>query len=203
VWGVFDHPTEKKTQCMLLDCWEEWLGFDELVKRVKQERLIKYGDSREPLMRPQVIPKALRAGHTGKSVDVILIEEKGSGISLIQQLAKEHVDCVPYNPGAMDKLSRLHAVSPMYAHKRVWAVESDRENGAFKSWADPLISQVCSYKGEGSVEHDDLLDTTTQALRLIMDTHMDAFTVVKDVEEERRRAARAAEERRSRRNPYG
>ena len=203
VWGVFDSPTDKNTQCILLDCWEEWLGFDELVARVKSEKLIRYGDANEPMLRPRVLPKEQRASHTGKAVDMILIEDKGSGISLRQQLAKEGVVATPYNPGAMDKLSRLHAVSPMWAHKRVWAIESDRGNNTFKSWADPLVSQVCSYKGEGSIRHDDLLDSTTQALRLVMDNYMDAFTVKRDLEEERRQAAKAAQERRSRKNPYG
>jgi hypothetical protein len=35
------------------------------------------------------------------------------------------------------------------------------------SWAEPLVEQVCSYSGEGSVVHDDLLDTATQAWRFI------------------------------------
>lgn len=203
VWGVFTHPKERTKHAMLLDSWEEWLGFDELVTRVKQEKAIRYGDSDEPLIRAKILPRGQQAGPQGKAVDVLLIEDKGSGISLRQQLAKEGVIAQPYNPGNMDKLSRLHVVSPMWAHGRVWAVESDRYPGQFKAWADPLISQVCSYTGQGSIAHDDLLDTSTQALKLIMDAHIGSLTIKRDVDEEKRKAAREAQDaRRARVNPY-
>lgn len=202
VWGVFTHPDEGTKCAMLLDCWEEWLGFTDLVKTVKRERKIRYGEADEPIIRSRLIPSGERAGPTGKAIDIILIEDIGSGKSLRQQLAREEVLTSAYNPGKMDKLSRLHAVSPMYAHGRVFCIESDAKNEQPKSWADPLITQVCSYTGEGSLEHDDLLDTSTQALKLIMDKFLDALTVKRDVEEERRQAARAEAIRRERRNPY-
>lgn len=207
VWGVFDHkkkaghPPEKNI--ILLDCWEDYLGLPDLITRVKKEMKIRYGDADEPILRPKVIPAHDRAGPTGKAVDMIVIEDKGSGISLRQALAKENVFAQPYNPGNMDKLSRLHAVSPVFAHHRVWAIESDKMNGQFKMWAEPLISQVCSYVGAGSTEHDDLLDTTTQALKLIMDGFIEALTVKKDPEDEKRKAAKAAADSKARKNPYG
>lgn len=37
------------------------------------------------------------------------------------------------------------------------------------TWAEPLLEQLCGYSGEGTVLHDDLLDTTTQAWRIIED----------------------------------
>lgn len=199
VWGVFEHA---KMRCvLLLDAWEEWLGFDDLVRTVKRERDIKYGDANEPLMRPK-LPSKQRPGPTGRGVDVILIEDIGSGKSLRQQLARENVLTVPGNPEGMDKLSRLHMVSPLFAHGRVWMIESDARNGQPKTWAEPLVSQVCSYTGVGSLEHDDLLDTTTQALKLVMQRYMDPLTVKRDPEEERRAAAAAAQARKNRRNPY-
>jgi hypothetical protein len=87
-------------------------------------------------------------------------------------------------------------------------VESDQIKGSPKMWADPLITQVCSYLGEGSIEHDDLLDTTTQALRLFMNKHIGSLTKKIDPIEERRKRAQEDEERVKRRkrgstNPYG
>ena len=35
------------------------------------------------------------------------------------------------------------------------------------SWAEPLVEQVCSYSGEGSVVHDDLYDSATQGINVI------------------------------------
>ncbi len=156
-------------------------------------------------MRQLVKPKATRAKHQGRRPDIILIEEKASGISIRQQLAEENILTHGYNPGNEDKLTRLHYVSPMFAAGRVWAVESDINPGNFKTWADPLISQVCSYVGPGSVERDDLLDTATQGLRLIMDKYFGPFTVVDSVESRERARAREIAERRlaKKENPYG
>lgn len=197
VWGLFEH--EKKLNAMLLDCWEDRLGFPALMRRVKKERLLTYGDNNEPRLRIVGRP----VSHQGRKPDLILIEEKGSGISLRQALAVENILTQEYNPGRMDKLSRLHAVSPLFAHGRVWAVESDIKSGQPKSWANPLISQVCSFVGEGSIEHDDLLDTTTQALKLLMDKFFGPLEFKPDVEDIMRQQAIARIQRLKQRNPYG
>jgi len=200
IWGLFEH--EKKDNVMLLDCWEDRLGFPQLVARVKKEMKYTYGDADEPLIRPlygtRESPK-----HTGRAVDLILIEEKGSGISLRQSLASENIFTESYNPGKLDKLSRLHIVSPMFAAGRVWAVESESQSEQPRNWADPLVTQVCSFVGEGSIEYDDLLDTATQALRLFMDKFKMVFTVKVDPEELKRRIL--AEKLKAKKvvNPYG
>lgn len=201
VWGLFEH--NRVDNVMLLDAWEEHLGFPGLISRVRTERNYTYGDADEPVLRPVVIPKHLRASHQGRKPDILLIEEKGSGISLRQMLAVENILTESYNPGAMDKLSRLHAVSPCFAARRVWALESERKGreGTPKSWADPVITQFCSYVGEGSLEHDDLLDTGTQALRLMMDRFAFRFTAkVNPQDQVKRHLERLRSERR--RNPY-
>jgi len=206
VWGVFSIKRKGHIEkhVMMLDCWEDYLGLPALIKRVKRERKFTYGDADEPLVRAAIQARGQVAGHQGRKVDLILIEEKSSGISLRQSLAAENILTDGYNPGNEDKLTRLHIVSPMFAHGRIWAVESDKNSGTFRTWADPLISQVCSYIGPGSTEHDDLLDTTTQALRLLMEKFFGAFTVKRNITQERRERARDEERRRKRRrNPYG
>jgi len=207
VWGMFEYKERgRKTgekHVMLLDCWDEWLGFTDLIKRIKKERKLTYGDADEPLLRPRGVRVKDRPRHQGKSIDIILIEEKASGISARQQLAKENVLTHGYNPGRADKLTRLHIVSPMWAHKRVWAVESDVKPGQFRSWADDLITQVCSYIGEGSIEYDDLLDTTTQALRVFMDKHIGPLTVKIDPVEIKRHQARLNAKKLKRRRSGG
>ena len=208
-WGVFMIPRQGKPplpHVMLLDAWEDWLGFPNLVRRIKKEQTYTYGDTDEPLLRPQIVSKMQRARHQGRKPDIILIEEKASGISLRQQLAEENVLTHGYNPGNEDKLTRLHYVSPMFAASRVWAVESDINPGEFKTWADPLIAQVCSYVGPGSVERDDLLDTATQALRLLMDKFFGPFTIVDNIEAREQARAREIAERRVKKKdggPYG
>lgn len=199
VWGVFEW--NKQDHVLLLDCWEDRLGFPQLLTRVKKEKEMTYGDANEPLLQPH-IRGPQRPNHQGRRPDLILIEDKGSGISLRQSLATENVFTESYNPGRLDKLSRLHVVSPMFAHKRVWAVESEVHTGKFRNWADPLVTQVCTYVGEGSLEHDDLLDTATQALRLVMDKFRLVFTVKVDFEDEKRKAALELLKKRREVNPY-
>lgn len=197
VWGMFEY--ERKEHIMLLDCWEDHLGFPDLVKKVKRERSFTYGDADEPLIK--VVVGSQRPAHQGRRPDLVLIEDKGSGVSLRQSLAVENIFAEPYNPGRMDKLSRLHAVSPLFPNKRIWAVESKNNRGQPVSWADPLITQVCTYVGEGSLEHDDLLDTTTQALKFLMDKFRMTFTNRVDPDAKTKEALERLK-RQKKSNPY-
>ena len=166
VFGVFHH--EKRTNVMLLDCWEDHLGLPELVRRVRKELNTRYGeDADQALIKPLFGDS--KPVTSGRKADILLIEDKGSGISLRQTLEASGIEAYAYNPGRADKLSRLHIVSPVFAQKRVWVPESRKNPGKPMTWADPLISQLCSFAGEGSIKHDDYVDVTTQALRVCMD----------------------------------
>lgn len=198
-WGVFEW--ERKLHVMLLDAWEEHLGFPGLVRRVKIEKDLTYGDYDEPVLKP-FVSGSQKPRHQGRKPDVIVIEEKGSGISLRQSLAMENIITEAYNPGQADKLSRLHSISPMFPSKRVWVPESRAHPGVPATWADPLITQVCTFVGEGSLEHDDLLDTTTQAIKLVMDKYRLTFTTRPNADEKTKEALDRLKQRK-RENPYG
>jgi phage terminase large subunit-like protein len=211
VWGLFERTVRKpngrkkiENHILLIDAWEDMLSFPQLIKRVKKERRKRYGAGAQELkLRPKIIPVGQRPTPSGKKIDTILIEEKGSGISLRQSLAVEQIRTEGYNPRRADKLERLHYISPLWAHSRVWAVESDKREGEFRQWAEPVITQCCTYTGPGSLKHDDLLDTTTQALRYLMDQYIGSLTIEEDEEEALEREAReASEETRVERNPY-
>jgi predicted phage terminase large subunit-like protein len=88
--------------------------------------------------------------------DLVLIEKKASGQSLIQDLG--WLNILPYDPGGKDKVTRAHAVSAILESGRVWAPET--------SWADMLITE-CAQFPRG--EHDDLVDTTTMALHRFLE----------------------------------
>lgn len=166
VWGVFHH--EKRSNVILLDCWEDHLGLPELVRRVRKELNTRYGeDADQALIKPLFGDSKPQT--SGRKPDILLIEDKGSGISLRQTLEASGIEAYAYNPGRADKLSRLHIVSPIFAQKRVWIPESRKNPGKPMTWADPLITQLCSFAGEGSIKHDDFVDSTTQAMRLMMD----------------------------------
>lgn len=166
VWGVFH--IKKQTHVILLDCWEDHLGLPDLVRKVKKEKECRYGDDQDvAIIRPLV--GSAKPLSSGRKPDMILIEDKGSGISLRQTLAEADIECWAYNPGRADKLARLHIVSPVFAQRRVWIPESRKTPGKPVTWAEGLITQLCTFAGEGSIKHDDQVDQTTQAFRILMD----------------------------------
>ena len=146
VWGVFK-PMDKPMSVMILDCWSEHLSYPDLKPRVLDDYTASYG---EP----------------GKRVDLVLIEEKGSGISLIQDLQRANVYVRAYNPGRADKVQRLHIVSNIISAGRVYVPESDTRPGQFRSWANDFIEQICSFP---LATHDDYVDTASQVLRVLRD----------------------------------
>ena len=204
VWGVFWH--EDRTNILLLDCWEDHLSLPDLTKRVKKEMEIAYGDDDDaPMLKPMFGPSRSTQGYgAGRKPDIILIEEKGSGISLRQNLSADGIDTYAYNPGRADKLTRLHLCSDVFARGQVWVPESDKKErrGKPRSWCDNLIVQICSYRGPGSVRHDDQLDQATQAI--IFCKNKGLITAVKKDKAERTKD-RDREENpppKSRGNPY-
>jgi len=166
---VFVH--EGRSNVLLLDCWQEHLGLPELVKRVKRELNVAYGDDQDASMLKPMFgsSKMLTAG---RKPDLCLIEDKGSGISLRQYLDREGIQAYAYNPGRADKLARLHMVSHTFARRQVWLPESAKLPGKPRTWVEPLLEQLCSFAGEGSIRHDDFVDATTQCLRVLLDKNL-------------------------------
>jgi predicted phage terminase large subunit-like protein len=153
---------------MVLDCWSEQLGLPDLIRRVKRELNVAYGDDQDTALIKPLIGSA-KPITSGRKPDLCLIEEKGSGISLRQMLDREGITAYAYNPGRADKLSRLHMVSHIFARKRVWLPESDKHAGRPRTWVEPMLAQLCAFTGPGSTKHDDYVDSMTQAVRLCID----------------------------------
>ena len=87
--------------------------------------------------------------------DTVIIEAKASGLPLTQELRNAGIPVVNFTPSrGNDKISRVHAVSPMFEAGMVWVPED-------KVWADELIEEVAAFPNG---EHDDLVDSMTQAL---------------------------------------
>jgi predicted phage terminase large subunit-like protein len=108
-------------------------------------------------------------GDKDKTVDVVLIEEKGSGISLMQDLRRSGVPCHPYNPGRADKVTRVHAVAPLLESGLVYLPESKKNPGRAPSWTDAMMHELMIFPNG---EHDDMVDSMTQALIYLRDTRM-------------------------------
>jgi phage terminase large subunit-like protein len=177
VWGLFEK--DNVLHVMMLDAWDDYFGMPELIVKVREECRKRYGMVDKPLVGQPLIPSAYieKPVLNGTPVGQILVEDKGSGISLRQMMAQENILMEPYNPGRADKLARLHEVSPMFAHGRVWTVESNLRPGEPRSWADKAISQICAYHGRGTTEHDEYVDCCSQALRYFMKRFIFTLTV--------------------------
>lgn len=150
-WGVFK-PEDGPMSVMLIDCWQDRLQYPDLRPKVIDEY--------------ETVFESGVDGRQRKRVDLILIEDKSAGISLIQDLQRAHLPVRAYNPGKADKLQRLNIVSHIIARGRVWIPESSQRAGYVRDWAEPLVSQVCAFP---NTTHDDLVDTLTQALRFLRD----------------------------------
>lgn len=171
VWGIFEHPDQPGRDCvMLLDAWEEYLGFPDLLTKVREELAVKYGDQQDPVIKSPFGKPAL-AISGGRKPDILIIEEKGSGISLKQALARESIEAYGYNPGKASKIERLHAVAHFFANGIVFVPESKKTPGKPVTWAEDMIQQICTFSGEGSIKHDDYVDSATQAIRYLTDRH--------------------------------
>lgn len=147
-WGVFK-PLDGPMSVLLIDCWQDRLQYPDLRPKVLDEYEVVYGEGRER-----------------KRVDLILIEDKSAGISLIQDLQRAHLPVRAYNPGRADKMQRLNVISSLFARGRVWMPESTQRPRYVKDWVEPLLSQLCAFP---DTTHDDFVDSTSQALRFLRD----------------------------------
>ncbi|MGB9408722.1 MAG: phage terminase large subunit [Terracidiphilus sp.] len=89
----------------------------------------------------------------------LLIEDRGSGTSLFQELKSEYVWCLEaYNPQqGSDKLVRLEKQSVKFENGRVYLPKQ-------APWLDEYIQEIAGFPG---TKHDDQVDSTSQALDVL------------------------------------
>lgn len=178
VYGLFTLP-DKRRGLLVLDCWADHVSYPKLRKRVIDDWGAFYGgDDR---------------GRRGSRADVLLVEDKASGQSLIQDLHQANIPAVAFNPGRADKQERAHMVAPLFELDVVYVLESSKRPGQFISWAQAFMDQV---EGFPNAKKDDLVDTLTQALLYVKNNRLIEMPVYEDDEEE------PVDYSRSSRNPY-
>jgi predicted phage terminase large subunit-like protein len=148
-FGVFK-PMDGGMSVMVLDCWKAHLQYPDLRPKVLEEYEIVFGE-----------------GKSRKLVDLVLVEDKSAGISLIQDLQRAHIPVMAYNPGKADKLQRLSIVANIIRAGRVWVPESGVRPGYVRDWAEGMVTEICSFP-EGTM-HDEYVDCMSQALRYLRD----------------------------------
>jgi predicted phage terminase large subunit-like protein len=137
-WGVFDQPHPETgvmtPNVILLDAFKERLDFPTMKKRVKE---------------------VYREWHP----DTLLIENKGSGISLIQELRLMGIPVEEFTPTrkkkgvSNDKVARANTVVGVFSSGYVWRPD--------RRFAEEVAVE-CNEFPNG--EHDDYVDSTVQAL---------------------------------------
>jgi predicted phage terminase large subunit-like protein len=131
-WGVFYHPDDNgftQANIILLNAFRERVEFPEL-KRLAIEEYREW----QP--------------------DSVIIEKKASGAPLIYEMRAMGIPVQDFTPTrGNDKISRLNAVSDLFASGRVWAPAT--------RWAEEVIDEVAEFP-TGS--HDDYVDTVSMAM---------------------------------------
>lgn len=86
--------------------------------------------------------------------DAFVVEKKAAGAPLIQELRQMGIPVSEFTPSrGNDKMVRLNAVADLFSSGKVWAPDT--------RWAREVIEEVAAFPVG---EHDDYVDTTTQAL---------------------------------------
>ena len=115
--------------------------------------------------------------------EFIIIEDRASGQSLIQEMRKRGLPIMPYMP-EKDKAFRLQATTPYFQAGRIWIPKD-------KQWAEELVSEVISFNprplGGNTAPHDDYTDTLSQAILWMRDNFLidnDGFSNREEEEDE-------------------
>ena len=88
------------------------------------------------------------------SPDAFIVEAKATGLPLIFELRQMGIPVADFTPSrGNDKIARVNAVADIFYSGIVWAPET--------RWAEEVIEQFASFP---SGSHDDLVDSSTQAL---------------------------------------
>jgi len=128
-WGVFLNEKTNNYNIILLNSIKKRLEFPDLKKLVLEE----YKEW-EP--------------------DSFMVEKKSNGAALYQELRRMGVPIGEFTPGkGQDKISRVNAVSDLFAAGIVWAPEH--------RWAKEVMEECNDFP---SGANDDLVDSTTLAL---------------------------------------
>lgn len=87
--------------------------------------------------------------------EMVLIEAKASGMPLTQELRQMGIPVTNYSPSrGNDKITRVNSVAPLFESGLVWYPDT--------SWAEDVVEECAAFPAG---EHDDYVDTMSQALR--------------------------------------
>lgn len=120
----------------------------------------------EPLIKPASETYAV-LGTGGRRPDLVVIEEKGSGLSLLQDMSDEGIPLFAYNPGREDKVARAKTISHLTKAKLVLLREDPENPGRPDRAGRKFLQRVVPFRS--GVRRDDVVDTLSQGLAVLRD----------------------------------
>ena len=128
-WGIFTEPESNDDNIILLDAIRGRWDFPELKEQAKEVY-----DLYEP--------------------DMVLIEQKASGMPLTQEFRRMGIPVTPFTPSrGADKFTRMHSCAPVFESGMVWCPDNN--------FADEVMEECASFPNG---EYDDLADSMPQAI---------------------------------------
>jgi predicted phage terminase large subunit-like protein len=163
VWGIWV-DRNKNPRAMLAYAWQKRLPLHgEEVEQITGEAKVNFKQRQK-----QKWGLVEYVADTCKfyKVNKLLIENKSRGMDVANEIrrlySREKWGIELVNP-VKDKITRTHSIVPIFADGVVWApAYSDR----YMDWAEEVIKQCELFPKD---EHDDLVDSVTQALKWLRD----------------------------------
>jgi phage terminase large subunit-like protein len=167
-WGIFEHPEFKFYCIILLSTWRDNVGYPELRERII--RLSNHYLDNGPIYNPDGTQTKPLKPRSDRKPNMVLIEAKNNGISLIQELSRSEINVIRFNPDKLgDKTMRVRLITPLLESKKVWvpalplfdAGSSKYVYTRLRPFADEFVEHCGNFP---KAESRDLVDTMTQAL---------------------------------------
>ena len=143
------HETKTTSDYSACTTWGIWYNEEE----GNRPSIMLLDAFKDRMLFPELKETALKHYREWKP-DAFLVEKKAAGAPLIQELRRMGIPVDEFSPSrGNDKIARLNAVSDLFASGAVWAPD--------RRWARDVIEEVVAFPVG---EHDDFVDTMTQAL---------------------------------------
>lgn len=166
IWGIYRDEKDTTvngqtikvpgpTKVMLLYAWRKRLAFNDLV----QEVMNVCTRDKKPIEGPRF------------KVDRVIVEAKASGISVAQELQRLCAVDAPFGvelvklKSGIDKVARLNSVQHLFAEGMIHA-PGYADTGMWRDFAGMVIDEISIFP-HGA--HDDLVDSTSMAMRYLRD----------------------------------
>lgn len=143
------HETKTTSDYSACTTWGVWYNEEE----ENTPQLILLDAFKDRLAFPELKQVAFRQWKEWNP-DAFIVEKKAAGAPLIQELRTMGIPVAEFSPSrGNDKTVRINAVADLFSSGKVWAPDT--------RWAREVIEEVAAFPVG---EHDDFVDTTTQAL---------------------------------------